>query len=174
MVQAFLKKWWIESDFKASNSCIRPSVRGVFSRDNLPNIVTRYPCAYVVNTEFSHQHGKHLIAIDLPYPSYWVFFDSLGRKLEEFKDLMNFHVDHYDHFDAQIRSVDTSYCGLIVYAFLCLICFMSLLVDKCKRFFDANVYENDDIVYSFDCHYFDLYRELFQTLFSPMKHFLFF
>ena len=103
-----------------------------------------------------------------------MFFDSLGRKLEEFKDLMNFHVDHYDHFDAQIRSVDTSYCGLIVYAFLCLICFMSLLVDKCKRFFDANVYENDDIVYSFDCHYFDLYRELFQTLFSPMKHFLFF
>jgi hypothetical protein len=26
---------------------------------------------------------------------------------------MNFYVDHYNHFDIQIRSVYTSYCGLI-------------------------------------------------------------
>ena len=120
----FLKKWWVESDFKASNSCIRPSVRGVFSRDNLPNIVTRYPCAYVVNTEFPHQHGKTFDSHRLTVPIVLnVFSIAQKRKLEEwgreFKDLMNFHVDHYDHFDAQIRSVDTSYCGLIVYAFLC-------------------------------------------------------
>ena len=40
---------------------------------------------------------------------------------------------------------------------------MSLLMDQM-------IYENDEIVYSFDCHYFDLHRELFQASFSPMKH----
>ena len=65
-----------------SNSYISPSVRGVLSRDHLPSIVTRYPWAYVVNMDFSHQHGKHLIVIDLPNTYHGVFFDSLGRKLE--------------------------------------------------------------------------------------------
>jgi hypothetical protein len=62
-----------------SNPCIRPSFRGVFSRDTLPNRVERYPCVYVVNTDVSHRPGQHWVAIVLRNPPYGVFFDSFGR-----------------------------------------------------------------------------------------------
>jgi hypothetical protein len=76
---------------------------------------------------------------------------------------MNFYVDHYDHFDIQIRSVYTSYFSLIC-KFFPLFNLLYVSIDG------SNVYKNDEIVYSFDCHYFDLHRELFQASFSPMKH----
>ena len=69
---------------------------------------------------------------------------------------MNFHVYRYDHFDVQIQSIDSSYCVLFVLAFIYLTVCASLSMDQFKRLFDANVYENDEIVYSFVCHYFDL------------------
>jgi hypothetical protein len=65
--------------------------------------------------------------------------------------------------DIQIRSIYTSYCSLIC-IFFPLFNMLYFSIDG------SNVYENDEIVYSFDCHYFDLHRELFQASFSPMKH----
>lgn len=143
-----------------SNPCIRPSFRGVFSRDTLPHRVERYPCVYVVNTDVSYRPGQHWVAIILRNSSYGVFFDSFGRTPEEwgreFKDFMDFHVYRYDHFDVQIQSIDSSYCGLFVLAFIFLTVCASLSMDQFKSLFDANVYKNDEIVYSFVCHYFDL------------------
>jgi len=69
---------------------------------------------------------------------------------------MDFHVYRYDHFDVQIQSIDSSYYVLFVLAFIYLTVRASLSMDQFKSLFDANVYENDEIVYSFVCHYFDL------------------
>jgi len=137
----------------AVNPCIQQFFRGVFARDTLPNIVERYPAVYVVNTDYSYRSGQHWVSIVLRDPSYGIFFDSFGRTPErwrkEFKDFIDKHVKRYDYFNVQIQSIDSSYCGLFVLAFLYAVMCMFLTIEQFKTVFQKNVMENDAIVYSF-------------------------
>ena len=49
---------------------------GVFSSDELPHSFTRYPSAYVANTDPSFLPGQHWVAFYHLSPSHLEFFDS--------------------------------------------------------------------------------------------------
>lgn len=139
---------------------MRPFFRGVFARDTLPNIVERYPAVYVVNTDYSHRSRQHWVTIVLWDPSYGIVFDSFGQTPErwgkEFKDFIDKHVKRYEYFNIQIQSIDSSYCGLFVLAFLYAVMCMFLTTEQFKSLFQKNVMENDTIVYSFVHDYLNL------------------
>lgn len=143
-----------------SSPCLKQLFTGVFASDTLPIRVERYPKIYVVNTDVSYRPGEHWVAIFLRDPSYGVFFDSFGRTPGEcgtdIKKFMDKHVDRYDHFDVQIQSVNSIYCGLFVLAFLFSYVCMSVSLNRFKQFFYDNLCVNDDVVCSMVHLYFDL------------------
>ena len=49
---------------------------GVFSRDELPHSFTRYPSAYVANTDPRSLPGQHWVAFYHLSPTHLEFFDS--------------------------------------------------------------------------------------------------
>ena len=144
----------------ASNPCIRPIFRGVFSRDTLPSVVTEYPSVYVVNTDLSSGSGEHWIAIVLENEYQGLFFDSFGRTPEEcgreFTRFLNLHVKQYDYFKYQIQSNDSVYCGYFVLAFIVSHVCMFVSMITFKNMFDVYLPVNDGIVYAFVERFYDI------------------
>jgi hypothetical protein len=62
-----------------SNPSTRRGFLGVFSADNLPETVKRFPSSLVVNTDKSAKPGIHWQAIFMPNRHTIEFFDSFGR-----------------------------------------------------------------------------------------------
>ena len=51
---------------------------GVFSRDELPNSITKRPCCFIINTQNRNQPGKHWLAFYYDASKNATFFDSFG------------------------------------------------------------------------------------------------
>ena len=67
----------LEHDPKTSKKFCR-----VFPSDKLPQIIDRYPCGLVVNTDPSTKPGTHEIGIFLTSPQNGEWFESYGKPPE--------------------------------------------------------------------------------------------
>lgn len=59
------------------NDCLKKYVKGVYACNTLPENVTNFPSAFIVNTD--PIHGKHWVAIVMHSSSQIDYFDSLGQ-----------------------------------------------------------------------------------------------
>lgn len=62
-----------------SDPCLRQYVKGVFASNTLPQIITQYPSAFIVNTQPVPFPGEHWLALIIYSPAQAEFFDSLGK-----------------------------------------------------------------------------------------------
>ena len=84
---------------------------GVFSRDELPHSFTRYPSAYVANTDHSSLPGQHWVAFYHLSPSHLEFFDSYGCPPEDYHFHIPPSITQIDINSHQIQSDNSSDCG---------------------------------------------------------------
>jgi hypothetical protein len=95
---------------------LKPRFRGVFACDTLPDRVRRFPSAFVCNTDPIDRKGSHWVAYWFKNPEECEFYDSFGRKPEEYDNRLRDFVDRnaliclYNDVQVQPDSVDT--CGL--------------------------------------------------------------
>lgn len=54
-------------------------LRGIFSSNNLPFLVSKYPSAYICNTDPSYLLGSHWVVFWMHSPIQAEFYDSLGN-----------------------------------------------------------------------------------------------
>ena len=142
-------------NFLKSSPCLRSTVRGVFAFDTLPSRITRYPSAFIVNTEPIHLPGKHWIAIIIYSPWKAEFFDSLGHTpshygFDRFIFSNSFSVNSVNR---QIQSKESDYCGLYVLFFLIMRVCNHLSLEDVYSHFINNVFCNDFFVYTLMSQY---------------------
>jgi hypothetical protein len=102
--------------------CLRRYVKGVFASNTLPQMVTEFPIAFIVNTQPLPLPGEHWVTIIVYSPLQAEFFDSLGKSLAEYsQDIQNFLKTN--SVDCRFKSVrlqprNSDLFGLYVLVFL--------------------------------------------------------
>ena len=88
-----------------------PTTYLVFSRDELPHSFTRYPSAYVANTDPSSLPGQHWVAFFHLSPTHLEFFDSYGCPPDDYHFPIPPTITQIDINSHQIQSDNSSDCG---------------------------------------------------------------
>ena len=120
---------------------------GVFSIDNLPDD----PRLLVCNTDPSNRPGRHWIVIYVDEDGRGDFFDSFGRRSNDyFERYMNRHCLSWNFNDKQLQSVVSKFCGHYCIYFCIL---RSSGNDMCKivRSLSSDTGLNDVLVHAFVC-----------------------
>ena len=93
----------------------------VFPSDKLPQMIDRYPCELIVNTDPSTKPGTHWIGIFLTSPQNGEWFDSYGNPLEfygpVFTKFMNKHCDEWELNDRKLQSDWSDVSATLFYIF---------------------------------------------------------
>lgn len=104
---------------------LKPYFRGIYASNSLPFRVTRYPFAFVSNTDPLEKKGSHWVAFWFKNGTECEFYDSFGRipedydiRLREFLDRNSF-VCMYNN--VQVQPDFTSSCGFHVLFFTCVV-----------------------------------------------------
>ena len=90
--------------------------RGVLAADQLPKIpLSRFPSAYIVNTDPSHMQGKHWVAFYFDEKKEGEFFDSYGNSPHSYnRTFLNFllqNSDQYQYNDRKLQNEYSNVCG---------------------------------------------------------------
>jgi len=120
---------------------------GVFSVDTLPED----PRLLVCNTDPSNRPGRHWIVIYVDEDGRGDFFDSFGRRPNDyFERYMNRHCLSWNFNDKQLQSVVSKFCGHYCIYFCIL---RSSGIDMCKivRSLSSDTGLNDVLVHAFVC-----------------------
>lgn len=134
------------------NDCLKKYVKGVYACNTLPENVTNFPSAFIVNTDPIPKPGKHWVAIVMHSSSQIDYFDSLGQPPAKNNDISLFlqrYGCHVNFSRKKIQSDESDLCGLYVLCFLYLrLCCKIVFFDVFKYFTD-DVLMNETFVYKF-------------------------
>ena len=127
-----------------------PRFNGIFSRDNLPNIIKN--SAYVINLDEYHDIGTHWIALYVNNKIV-TYFDSFGVEHIP-KEIMKF-IDHKKIITNiyRIQAYDSIMCGYFCIGFINFMFNDKSLTDYTNLFSLNDFNKNDDII----LNYFGLY-----------------
>lgn len=136
-----------------TDPCLRRYVKGVFASNTLPQIVTQYPSAFIVNTQPLPFPGEHWVALIMHSPTQAEFFDSLGKSPTDYsQDIQNFlkkNSVQYNFKSIQLQPRYSDLCGLYVLVFLIArLCFKNSL-NQVYALFSKYIQFNDDFVKRF-------------------------
>lgn len=91
-------------------------ILGVFAANQLPIILSKYPCGFIANTDIDTKPGQHWCAFYLDKPGTIEFFDSYGRDIGRnsvhFKRWSNQYGYKIITNNKQIQSDYSNLCGL--------------------------------------------------------------
>lgn len=138
--------------------CLRRYVKGVFASNTLPQIVTHYPSAFIVNTQPLPMPGEHWVSIIIRSPSQAEFFDSLGKSPADYNhDIQNFlkkNSVECKFKSMQLQPRNSDLCGLYVLVFLIArLCFKNSL-NQVYALISKDIQSNDVFVKRFMHEYF--------------------
>ena len=133
--------------------CLRHYVKGVFASNTLPQCVTQYPSAFIVNTQPLPMPGEHWVAIIMRSPSQAEFFDSLGKSPADYnQDIQKFltlNSVQCNFKSIRLQPRNSDLCGLYVLVFLIArLCFKNSL-NHVYALFSKDIQSNDDFVKRF-------------------------
>ena len=99
------------------HSHTQPFFGGVLNPDTLPKTVTKYPIFFFCNSDLSQEKGSHWLLIYLKgVNSAPIFFDSIGKKPEEYNSLIqNFLIMQGPDYlinEQRVQAYNTSSCGM--------------------------------------------------------------
>ena len=137
----------------SSDSFIKKSFGGVYACDQLSTLtVDSYPKSIVVNTDPTNLPGTHWVAIYFTDEMKGEFFDSYGRRPDDynrhFLNFMDRNSLEWESNEKELQSAFSAVCGqyCIYYLFhRCRDIPMSSIVNK----FSGDKLRNDQIVYDF-------------------------
>ena len=138
--------------FVHSEPILKRYVRGVFASNTVPEVVTHYPSAFIINTQPLPLPGEHWVAVIIHSVSEADFFDSLGKPPGNYQDIENFIYKNSQHCNCickKLQPSNSDLCGLYVLVFL--ICRLGLKMSLSRIYasFSANIQLNDNFVRSF-------------------------
>lgn len=141
-----------------TDPCLRRFVKGVFASNTLPQMVTEFPSAVIVNTQPLPFPGEHWVALIVYSPLQAEFFDSLGKSPADYsQDIQNFLKTNsaecrFKSYRLQPRN--SNLCGLYVLVFLIArLCFKKSF-NRFYDFFSLDMQSNDGFVKHFIHEYF--------------------
>ena len=125
-----------------------PAFAGVFAVDTLPNSVTSYPSAYVINSDILGGPGIHWMAIYFEQTGKGHFFDSYGRhpSIYNLTSFLDVNSSTWTYNVKCIQSTLTFVCGAYCVYFLLM---KSAGVNEWLEPFGSNLILNDCIVLDF-------------------------
>lgn len=127
-------------------------VKGVYASNTLPEVVTPYPSAFIINTQPLPFPGEHWVAVIIHSSSEADFFDSLGKPPENYKEIENFIYKNSSHCNFKCKRLQPSYsdlCGLYVLVYLISRLCFKMSLSRVYGLFPSNIQLNDDFVRSF-------------------------
>lgn len=131
-------------------------VIGVFSADEIPQKITSYPAAFIINTDRRRDPGRHWVAFYVTDHT-GEFFDSYGRKPSfyscGFSDFFAVNNLTVQHNDKRLQSKDSKACGYYCIYYLINRC-RGIPMNEIIRLFSVNLSNNDAFV-------FDVIRDVF-------------
>ena len=102
---------------------LKPHFQGIFATDTLPDQVTRFPSAIVCNTDPAEKPGAHWIAFWFKNRYKCEFYDSFGRRPEEYGDALRTFIDKHStmclYNNVQVQPYSAVTCGFHVLFYLC-------------------------------------------------------
>jgi hypothetical protein len=122
-------------------------VRGVFSSNNLPQIVSAYPSAYICNTDPSYLPGSHWVVFWIHSPKYAEFYDSLGKSPEyydaAFDAFIQNNCEKCVYNNIRIQNKDSVACGYHVLFYVWMKCYnyvMSQIIEILRQRINPDAY----------------------------------
>ena len=99
-----------------SDDVVRQTFGGVLPRDKLPKRrIKTFPITFIVNTDRSHEPGRHWVAIHLDSKHYGELFDSYGNAPaslgREFETFLEKNVEGYSYNDKRLQGDYSTTCG---------------------------------------------------------------
>ena len=99
-----------------------PLFRGIYASNNLPSRVSRFPAAFVCNTDPLEEKGSHWIAFWFKNETECEFYDSFGKLPEEYDIRLREFIDNNTfaclYNNVQVQRDWTSTCGFHVLFYL--------------------------------------------------------
>ena len=139
-------------DFVHNDLILKRFVRGVYASNTVPEIVTRYPSAFIINTQPLPHPGEHWVAVIMHSSSESEFFDSLGKAPGNYQEIENFIYKNSKHCNFKCKRLQPSYsdlCGLYVLVFLISRLHLKLSMPRVYALFSSSIQLNDNFVRSF-------------------------
>ena len=92
---------------------LRPVFRGVFPIDKLHKIGRKLPSAIIINTDKSTGRGKHWCGIYIQKDGKAIYFDSFGRKPEQYEvlEFLNNRCKSWYYNQIMLQNPLTAVCG---------------------------------------------------------------
>lgn len=84
-------------DFVHNEPVLKRFVTGVYASNTLPETVTRYPSAFIINTQPLQFPGEHWVAVIVHSSSEADFFDSLWKSLGNYQEIEIFIYKNSEH-----------------------------------------------------------------------------
>lgn len=134
-----------------SHTHTRPYFGGVFAVDNLPEMPSRTPIFYIVNTDLSTGVGKHWVLITvINMHSCIEWFDSLNNKPQFYhENLLRFVTRNYRYSyianSIQIQSNQSNKCGEFCMFVADMRC-MGCKYVEIMQTFNADVLSENDVI----------------------------
>lgn len=141
------------ADLCRADATLEKQFGGVFSVDNLPFRVARYPSAYIVNTAPSLDRGQHWLAIYFSSARRSIVFDSFGTLPSPVRSFVVRNSVACAYNTHRIQNIRSQTCGLYTLLFLLVVCRYSDVVHF-LHLFDDDTLQNDFYVYQLVCSIF--------------------
>ena len=139
-------------DFVHKDPILKRFMRGVYASNTVPDVVTRYPSAFIINTQPLPLPGEHWVTVIIHSSSEADFFDSLGKHPENYQEIENFINKNSKYCNFKCKRLQPSYsdlCGLYVLVFLISRLCLKLSVSSAYGLFSSNIQRNDNFVRTF-------------------------
>ena len=124
-------------------------VIGVFSADQIPQSISSYPSAFIINTDRKRDPGTHWLAFYVTGHR-GEFFDSYGRKPSfysgGFSDFFAVNNLTLQHNDKRLQSKDSNACGYYCIYYLINRC-RGVPMNEIIRSFSDDLNNNDAFVF---------------------------
>lgn len=107
-------------EFLKKDQIINKSFLGVFSRDQLPSKLYKFPCSFIVNTDKQSEPGEHWLAFYYDKNKNATFFDPCGFKPSVYglHPFLNSTSKNWEYNAKRIQSFFSFLCGQICIFFL--------------------------------------------------------
>ena len=120
---------------------------GVFSIDTLPDTLTSYPAALIINSDPSHLPGQHWIALFVESKSVAEYFDPYGiSPIDQIFKFAKRVSDTLVFNKWWIQPLDSSSCGLYFLYFLVARSSGTTFIDFIKNFKDYDWSRNETLL----------------------------
>lgn len=130
-----------------NNRHIADVMRGVFSSNNLPQKVSKYPSAYICNTDPTFLPGSHWVVFWIHSPIRAKFYDSFGNLPRyygvAFDVFLQNNCNYCVYNNVQIQHRDSDSCGYHVLFYIWMKCYnylMSQVIRLLSHYIKPDVY----------------------------------